>query len=80
MTLKGMAKRILGEERGQTATEYMLIIAVVVLGAIAAAAVLLPRFREASDTVANQVKTTMESSAGTSGTIIDGYVNSGGGE
>ena len=77
MSVKHIAKRMLGEERGQTATEYMLIIAVVVLGAIAAAAVLLPRFREASTTVADQVKSTMEESASTSGSTIGGHVGGG---
>ncbi len=70
-------RRLLKDRRGQTATEYMLIIAVVVLGAVAAASILLPRFREASETVADQVKSTMEGSAGAAGGTID--QNTGGG-
>ena len=74
MSIKKIAQRMLGEERGQTATEYMLIIAVVVLGAVAAAAVLLPRFKLASSAVADQVGKTMEESAATSGSSITGSV------
>ncbi len=77
MSVKHIAKRMLGEDRGQTATEYMLIIAVVVLGAIAAAAVLLPRFRTASETVAEQIGSTMEESASTSAASISESVGGG---
>jgi Flp pilus assembly pilin Flp len=72
--MKGL-RRILKNRKGQTATEYMLIIAVVVLGAVAAASILLPKFRQASETVSEQVKSTMEGSAGTSGGTIDTNVN-----
>ena len=77
MSIKKIAQRMLGEERGQTATEYMLIIAVVVLGAVAAAAVLLPRFKAASSEVANKVGETMENSAATSASSITGSVGGG---
>jgi Flp pilus assembly pilin Flp len=73
-----MNQLLLGDERGQTATEYMLIIAVVVLGAIAAAALLLPRFREASQSVADTVHDTMTNSADTSAGSITESVGGGG--
>ena len=75
MKAKQIAQRMLGEERGQTATEYMLIIAVVVLGAIAAASILLPHFKRGSQAVAEQVENTMTNSATTSGSVIEGNVN-----
>jgi FlaG/FlaF family flagellin (archaellin) len=56
----------------------MLIIAVVVLGAVAAASILLPKFRDASETVSQQVQDTMTNSAGTSGGTIDQNVGGGG--
>ena len=39
-------KKILRNNRGQSATEYMLLIAVVVLGLVAAASRLIPKFQE----------------------------------
>lgn len=43
--LKKYFKKIRSSEKGQSATEYMLIIAVVVLGLLAAASKLVPMFR-----------------------------------
>lgn len=43
--LKKIFKRMRSTEAGQSATEYMLIIAVVVLGLLAAASKLVPMFR-----------------------------------
>ena len=49
--------KILKNERGQSATEYMLVIAIVVLGLVAAASKLLPKFNHAvegmGDTIAS---------------------------
>lgn len=40
-------------QRGQAATEYVLIIAVVVLGILAAVSLLLPKVKEGADTLGN---------------------------
>lgn len=65
----------LKSQSGQTATEYMLIIAVVVLGAVAGASILLPQFRSAVTSLASQVASTITGSASTSGSSITGNVN-----
>lgn len=64
MTVGSLAKRMFGEKKGQTATEYMLIIAVVVLGAVAAAAVLIPKFKSGVTKVSTDIQESMESSSG----------------
>ena len=48
------------DERGQSATEYMLIIAIVVLGLVAAASQLIPKFREGVDRLSGNVVETLE--------------------
>lgn len=53
----------LKNQAGQTATEYMLIIAVVVLGAVAGASILLPQFRNAVSILATDIKDVMKSSS-----------------
>ena len=55
----------LKSQSGQTATEYMLIIAVVVLGAVAGASILLPQFRSAVTSLAGTIASTITGSAGT---------------
>lgn len=47
----------LGNQRGQTATEYVLIIAVVVLGILAAASALIPRMSQGVNTLADSLET-----------------------
>lgn len=43
--MRKLFKKLRRDQRGQTATEYMLIIAVVVLGAVAGASILIPDFQ-----------------------------------
>lgn len=62
-------------QAGQTATEYMLIVAVVVLGAVAGASILLPQFRDAVTSLAGTISETITGSADTSSGTIDGNVN-----
>ena len=47
--------RILKDRRGQSATEYMLIIAVVVLGLVSAASHFIPTFNQAVGSLAENV-------------------------
>lgn len=60
--------KILRNNRGQSATEYMLIIAIVVLGLVAAASKLIPKFQDGVDALGDNVvetlKTTHEMSTG----------------
>ena len=42
-------------EKGQTATEYMLILAVVVLGILAAASAFVPQFKSGVNTLSGTV-------------------------
>ncbi|MFH1652747.1 MAG: hypothetical protein ABIE74_01695 [Pseudomonadota bacterium] len=63
MSVKRIAERLLGNERGQTATEYMLIIAVVVMGAVAAASYFIPKFKASTETVATKVDEMMTGAA-----------------
>ena len=46
----------LGSQKGQTSTEYMLIVGVIVLGLLVAAQAFLPEFSEAVKTVGDGVK------------------------
>ncbi|MBI4125671.1 MAG: hypothetical protein HY609_04605 [Deltaproteobacteria bacterium] len=52
MKFKGLKR----DQRGQTATEYMLIIAVVVLGAVAGASILIPEFRDGVTQLSAKIK------------------------
>lgn len=63
--------KTLKNQAGQTATEYMLIIAVVVLGAVAGASILLPQFRSAVGSLASTISSTITGSAGTSSSTIN---------
>ncbi len=65
----------LNDQSGQTATEYMLIIAVVVLGAVAGASILLPKFKEGVTTLAGNIVDIFNSSNSTSDAAI-GNANS----
>ena len=47
--------KMLQNERGQSATEYMLIIAVVVLGLVAAASKLVPQFDSAVEGLGERI-------------------------
>ncbi len=51
---------ILKNQKGQSATEYMLIIAIVVLGLVAAASTLLPKFKQGVDALGDNVIKTLE--------------------
>lgn len=62
--------RTLKNQAGQTATEYMLIIAVVVLGAVAGASILLPEFRAGVTHLASKVKSILTTSSDTSESTI----------
>ncbi len=52
-----MIKNFLRNEEGQTATEYMLIISVVVIAIVAAAYAFLPQFQAGVQALASDVKT-----------------------
>lgn len=69
-----MMMKFLKSQAGQTATEYMLIIAVVVLGAVAGASILLPKFRDAVTSLAQSISDTITGSADTSKGSIDSNV------
>lgn len=51
MSMFGMVRN----RRGQSATEYMLIVAVVVLGIVAAASKFIPKFEEGVEALAQNV-------------------------
>lgn len=61
--LRKIFKKIRRSERGQSATEYMLIIAVVVLGLLAAASKLVPMFREGVQQLGTTIQTKYLSNA-----------------
>lgn len=46
---------MLRNQRGQSATEYILMIAVVVLGILAAVSFLLPKIKEGADTLGDNL-------------------------
>lgn len=48
-------RRLRKSEKGQSATEYMLIIAVVVLGLLAAASKIVPMFRTGVETLGTTI-------------------------
>lgn len=52
--------RRLKNNRGQSATEYMLIVAVIVLGLVAAASHLIPLFRAGVEQLGNNVVQKLE--------------------
>lgn len=52
-----LAKRFVKEEEGQTATEYMLIVSVIVVAVVAAAYVFIEPFQKGVNNLANDVKT-----------------------
>ena len=56
-----LMKRFVGEEEGQTATEYMLIISVIVVAVVAAAYLFLDPFRKGVSQLADDVKTILNS-------------------
>ena len=51
-----MLKNFIRNEEGQTATEYMLIISVVVIAVVAAAYTFVPTFKSGVQSLANDVK------------------------
>lgn len=58
--MMNLMKRFVNEEEGQTATEYMLIISVIVVAVVAAAYLFLDPFREGVQSVANDVRTILD--------------------
>ena len=56
-----LMKRFVSEEEGQTATEYMLIISVIVVAVVAAAYLFLEPFKKGVQDLANDVKTILKS-------------------
>ncbi|MFM7200969.1 MAG: Flp family type IVb pilin [Myxococcota bacterium] len=54
-----VAKRFISEEEGQTATEYMLIVSVIVVAVVAAAYVFIEPFQKGVQNLANDVKTVL---------------------
>lgn len=61
-----LAKRLIREEEGQTATEYMLIISVIVVAVVAAAYVFITPFRNGVNDLANDVRSIL------SGGVVNG--------
>lgn len=55
-----LAKRFVSEEEGQTATEYMLIVSVIVVAVVAAAYVFIEPFQKGVQDLANDVKTILK--------------------
>ena len=55
-----MVRRFLKDERGQTATEYMLVISVVVVAVVAASYVFIDPFRQGVQQLANDVSTILD--------------------
>lgn len=54
--MKKFFKWIRRDERGQSATEYMLIIGVIVISLVIAAKAFVPKFEEAVTTISEGVK------------------------
>ena len=64
-----MIKNFIFGEEGQTATEYMLIISVVVIAVVAAAYTFVPTFQQGVADLASDVKTILDGGKiGTAGT------------
>jgi len=57
---RSILRRILRNNGGQSATEYMLIIAIIVLGLIAAASRLIPQFQDGVDELGKNVVETLK--------------------
>ena len=54
--MKKIVKWLKGNEKGQTATEYMLIIGVIVIGLLVVAQKFIPEFEAAVNTISSGVK------------------------
>lgn len=54
-----MLKRLFGDERGQTTSEYMLIIGVIVAALLAAAYLFIPEFQSGVQDLGGNVKSTL---------------------
>ena len=55
-----MIKNFIYGEEGQTATEYMLIISVIVIAVVAAAYTFVPTFQEGVQALADDVKSILD--------------------
>ena len=55
-----MIKNFIRGEEGQTATEYMLIISVIVIAVVAAAYTFVPTFQEGVQALADDVKSILD--------------------
>lgn len=53
--MKKIMKWLKKNERGQTATEYMLIVAVIVLGLVSAASYFVPQFKSGVEVLGGRV-------------------------
>jgi Flp pilus assembly pilin Flp len=53
-------KLFLNDEAGQTATEYMLLVSVVVIAVVAAAYVFVPQFQQGVQKLASDVSTILD--------------------
>ena len=60
-------KKLLCNSKGQSATEYMLIVAVIVLGLVAAASKMIPMFRAGVEKLGSNVVQTLETNQEMSG-------------
>ena len=71
-----MFRNFISSEEGQTATEYMLIISVIVIAVVAAAYVFVPTFQKGVKSLGEQVGSMLSSGEIKSGT---GFKRGGGG-
>ena len=55
-----MIKNFIQNEEGQTATEYMLIVSVIVIAVVAAAYVFVPQFKNGVQKLAEDVSTILD--------------------
>ena len=62
--MKNLFKRLICEEDGQTATEYMLIIGVIVVGIIVAAKIFLSKFSDGMKDMGSAIGDIFKSSSG----------------
>jgi Flp pilus assembly pilin Flp len=70
--VKTTVYKFMHDEAGQTATEYMLIISVIVIAVVAAAYVFVPSFQTGVSKLASDVSTILD------GGCINGCANGGG--
>ena len=58
--MKTVMNKFLQDEQGQTATEYMLIVSVIVIAVVAAAYSFLPSFQKGVESLAKDVESILD--------------------